>query len=93
MAKEYIIQTNEDDELIACDSCGCEVPTAYYDWGPPFDQKHETDKRPLCDFCASSMAANYTRHRMESEFRMLRAEIWMAAAAVANYLKYGKPQS
>lgn len=86
---EYKLQKNEYGDPIGCDRCGCEVPTANYDWGPPFNEKHESEKRPLCEFCAGTLAGNHTRYSSNDQFSMLRQEIWKAAAAVANYLKHG----
>ncbi len=84
---EYLIRTDKYGDVVPCDCCGCEVATGLFDWGPPYGERHDDSQRALCDFCSGSMAGNHTRYPLRDEFSSLRAEIWKAAAAVANYLE------
>lgn len=83
----YKIQKTSDGDPIACDSCGCEVPTDNFDWGPSHGEQHDYEMRPLCEFCACTEAGNRTRYRRGDDF--LLREIWKSSAAVANFLKFG----
>lgn len=71
----------KDGEVLPCNSCGCEVPTAEFQCG------HPRGMRLLCDFCSFTMASRYTEYPSMDEFWRLRAEIWVAAANVYNMLK------
>lgn len=84
----YIIQRYDGGDIVPCDSCGCEVPTQDFEWGPPYNQTHTRENRALCEFCATTMAGNYTRFIGKSDTTYLRNEIWIAAAAVANFLQF-----
>lgn len=86
MEIEYKIRTDENGEPVACDSCGCEAPTANFQWEPPFHEQHDSQERALCEFCATTLAGNYTRYPAREDATMLRAEIWKAAACVFNML-------
>jgi len=56
----YQKRENEYGDTAPCNSCHCEVPTDTFDWGPPYSEPHETDKRLLCEVCASTSAGNDT---------------------------------
>lgn len=79
--KTHELMYDEKNDLIPCSCCGCEVPVADYS---------NVGSGHLCDFCASTLAGNHVRYAGVSDFTALRAEIWKAAAAVANYLKFPK---
>jgi len=87
MTLEYTLK-HEDGEPVPCDSCNSRVPTSEFTWGPPFNQDHERPYRALCEFCSSTMASRHTEYQADTEFSALRAEIWKAAAASHNLLKF-----
>jgi len=75
---------------VACDSCGCEVPTSSFGAGhsPTGEKKKEQE---LCRFCAETLGGTYTQYDHHGDmFAALRQEIWKAAACVVNHLKESK---
>jgi hypothetical protein len=74
-------------ETVPCDCCGFPAPVAEFNNSPP-------TPRLLCEFCANSMAGAHTRdtYRRIDDTTRLTIEIWKAAGAVANYLKFGVPK-
>lgn len=78
---EYKLQTDEG-EIVACDSCMMEVPTASF--------RAYNNPRMLCEFCSTTIASRYTENPAMDDHQALRAEIWQAAACVYNMLQKGK---
>ncbi len=78
--KTYERKFTEDGDPVECESCGLPAPVADYS---------SVSAGSLCEFCASTLASRHIRHARGDQFTALRAEIWKAAAAVANYLKHG----
>ena len=83
---DFIVR-RERGETLQCDSCNMPVPTAEFDWGPPFSVVREHPKRLLCDFCCSTMASRHTEYPARDEYSVMRAEIWKAAAGVFHMIK------
>lgn len=83
---EYEIVKNEYDDVQGCYSCGCEVPLHGFDWGPPYNEPHETDKIMLCEICASTHIGSSARRGYTGH------ETARIIAQVANHLidKLGK---
>ena len=82
MGIEYKKRENEYGDTLECNSCGCEVQTAGFDWGPPYSEPHETDKRLLCEVCASTSAGNETRDARNPNYGSARM-----MAQMINHLK------
>ncbi len=73
----------EEGEIVHCDSCEMDVPTA--DYG---SVRHPS--RRLCEFCAHTMAGRHTEKPNKNAREDFIAEIWKAAASVYNMLQKGK---
>lgn len=84
---EYKIHRNEHDEIKPCQSCKCEVATYPFDWGPPYNEQHDDEKRHLCEFCASSYVGNITRHHHKrDDASYIRQEIAILIAQAVNHV-------
>jgi hypothetical protein len=88
MALEYKLRDN-GGETTCCDSCDSPAPTAEFDWGPPFTEKHDKPHRLLCEFCSTTMTSRYTEYPQHDAYGQMRAEVWRANAALFNALKFG----
>lgn len=84
----YTIQYDAHGYVVPCDSCGCEAPTGEFDWPWPSNEKHAREKRPLCEFCSTTLTSRYTEYPPRGSHEELRNEIWKAAASVFNMLKH-----
>lgn len=62
---KYGIVKDENQEVQGCVSCGCEVPLASFDWGPPYND-YGLKERMLCEVCASTDIGTMTRHRSDN---------------------------
>jgi hypothetical protein len=81
-ALAYTIQRDEQG-IVPCDSCQCEVPTSNFR-RPPGSKRE--GQRPLCEFCSTTMTSRYTEYPAHDMEDRLRVEIWQAAACVYNML-------
>ena len=83
----YEIRKTGDDEIIGCNSCGSKVEVDEFDWGPSYNEKHETKNRYLCEFCAISFVGNVTRYPPKSPDDYFRKEIAVWISQATNYLE------
>jgi hypothetical protein len=82
---KFELSKDQFGEVEACDSCGCQVPTTR----ASIIEVPEPRFRLLCEFCYTTMAGSYTQYPARDQGQFLREEIWKAAAAVANYIRFG----
>ena len=85
---EYKWHKNEYGELIECEACRCDVPTELFDKGTPYNEENGTEKRYLCEFCASSNISYLTRDNSRRYHDITQTGILIAQAV--NFLKYNK---
>ena len=85
-----LVELEGGGDYVACDSCACRAPIAWFRWEQLADRSHDTHKRALCEFCATSYCGNITGCYVPGDMHQyLRREMWIGMATVANYLKHG----
>jgi hypothetical protein len=81
---DYVLREDVD-----CESCGFPAPTGLFARGPGTIQVPEQPLRPLCEFCATTMAGRHTEYRALDPITALEKEVWRVGANVFNMLKFG----